>query len=77
VLEPLRHASLLLAVLEAEILARALIDDLVHGDPEPLARYSAQCPAHLWRAQEFSRWMIRLLHGAPCRDGESLFHNAL
>jgi p-hydroxybenzoate 3-monooxygenase len=66
-----------LAVLEAEILAEALIDDLAHGDPEPLARYSAQCLEYIWRAQEFSHWMIRLLHGEPGSDGESLFHNAL
>ncbi|MFD3872748.1 4-hydroxybenzoate 3-monooxygenase [Streptomyces sp. NPDC058623] len=52
-----------LAVLEAEILARALTDDLVHGDPEPLGQYSDRCLAHIWRAQEFSHWMIGLLHG--------------
>lgn len=53
-----------LAVLEAEILADALIDDLKHGDSSGLARYSARCLAHIWRAQEFSQWMTRLLHGA-------------
>ncbi|MER5204246.1 4-hydroxybenzoate 3-monooxygenase [Streptomyces sp. NPDC002825] len=54
-----------LAVLEAELLAEALADDLHRGDPGPLARYSDRCLAHIWRAQEFSHWMIRLLHGAP------------
>ena len=66
-----------LAVLEAEILAAALIDDLEHGDPAGLADYSARCLAHIWRAQEFSHWMIRLLHGAPGADGESRFSNSL
>ncbi|MFC8276677.1 4-hydroxybenzoate 3-monooxygenase [Streptomyces sp. NPDC057271] len=67
-----------LAVLEAEILARALTDDLAHGDPEPLASYSARCLAHIWRAQEFSHWMIRLLHGgAQESDGPSLFRERL
>ncbi|MFE2912751.1 4-hydroxybenzoate 3-monooxygenase [Kitasatospora indigofera] len=66
-----------LAVLEAEILARALIADLGHGDPEGLARYSAQCLEHIWRAQEFSGWMVRLLHGAPGPDGEPGFHDSL
>ncbi len=66
-----------LAVLEAEILALALIDDLGHGRPEGLARYSAQCLAHIWRAQEFSQWMVRLLHGATGPDGESMFHDSL
>ncbi|WP_413230068.1 4-hydroxybenzoate 3-monooxygenase [Kitasatospora herbaricolor] len=66
-----------LAVLEAEILALALIDDLGHGDPTGLDRYSARCLEHIWRAQEFSRWMVRLLHGAPGPDGESMFQDSL
>ena len=66
-----------LAVLEAEILAGALVDDLAHGDGTGLDRYSAQCLPYIWRAQEFSQWMIRLLHGPSGSDGESLFHNAL
>ncbi|MFB7507675.1 4-hydroxybenzoate 3-monooxygenase [Streptomyces broussonetiae] len=66
-----------LAVLEAEILARALIDDLGHGDGRGLARYSAQCLAHIWRAQDFSQWMTQLLHGPSGSDGESSFHNSL
>ncbi|WP_329283100.1 4-hydroxybenzoate 3-monooxygenase [Streptomyces sp. NBC_01451] len=66
-----------LAVLEAELLARAVIDDLIAGDPEGLDAYSARCLAHIWRAQEFSHWMIGLLHGPSGADGESLFHNSL
>ncbi|MEU3752656.1 4-hydroxybenzoate 3-monooxygenase [Streptomyces olivoreticuli] len=66
-----------LAVLEAEILGRALVDDLVHGDPAGLESYSARCLTHIWRAQEFSHWMIGLLHGRLGADSESLFHNAL
>lgn len=66
-----------LAVLEAELLARALIDDLRHGDAEGLARYSAQCLAHIWRAQDFSQWMVQLLHAAPGPAGGSAFHDSL
>ncbi|MFF8725785.1 4-hydroxybenzoate 3-monooxygenase [Streptomyces sp. NPDC015171] len=66
-----------LAVLEAEILARALADDLAHGDGEGLDRYSARCLPHIWRAQDFSQWMIRLLHGPSGPEGETSFHNAL
>ncbi|QIB48895.1 4-hydroxybenzoate 3-monooxygenase [Streptomyces aureoverticillatus] len=66
-----------LAVLEAEILAGALIDDLVHDDSAGLDAYSARCLAYIWRAQEFSHWMIRLLHGASGSDGPALFDNSL
>ncbi|MET9619700.1 4-hydroxybenzoate 3-monooxygenase [Streptomyces sp. NPDC006464] len=66
-----------LAVLEAEILAQALTDALAHGDPEPLASYSERCLAHIWRAQEFSHWMIRLLHAAPGSEGASPFQERL
>jgi p-hydroxybenzoate 3-monooxygenase len=64
-------------VLEAELLAEALVDDLVHGNRAGLTRYSERCLAHVWRAQEFSQWMIRLLHAAPGPDDASLSHNSL
>ncbi|MGW3915735.1 4-hydroxybenzoate 3-monooxygenase [Streptomyces sp. NPDC005070] len=66
-----------LAVLGASVLAHALIDDLTTGDSEGLDSYSARCLTHIWRAQEFSHWMIGLLHGPSGADGESLFHNSL
>ncbi|MDX2832428.1 4-hydroxybenzoate 3-monooxygenase [Streptomyces scabiei] len=70
-----------LAVLEAEILAEALVSDLVHGDSAGLDAYSARCLAYIWRAQEFSHWMIRLLHGTnrpadSTSDGTHSGHSA-
>ncbi|MFI1652946.1 4-hydroxybenzoate 3-monooxygenase [Streptomyces avidinii] len=68
-----------LAVLEAEILAEALTGALTRSDTAGLDRYSDQCLAHIWRAQEFTGWMTRLLHASPDRDhdGGSFFHAAL
>ncbi|MGW0797980.1 4-hydroxybenzoate 3-monooxygenase [Streptomyces sp. NPDC002692] len=66
-----------LAVLEASVLAQALIDELTAGDSAGVDTYSARCLPHIWRAQEFSHWMIGLLHGPSGADGESLFHNSL
>lgn len=60
-----------LAIMEAEVLAAAIAAAL-HGDERPLAAYSRTCLPRVWRAQEFSRWMIDLLH--PQADG---FHSAL
>jgi p-hydroxybenzoate 3-monooxygenase len=66
-----------LAVMEAELLATALTALLDGGDEQPLARYSADCLPRIWRAQEFSHWMINLLHG-PAGDGEeAVFLRAL
>ena len=42
-----------------------------------LARYSADCLPRIWRAQDFSAWMIALLHG-PAGDGDdAVFGRAL
>ncbi|WP_045702724.1 4-hydroxybenzoate 3-monooxygenase [Streptomyces rubellomurinus] len=65
------------AVLEAELLALALVDDLAHGDPTGLDQYSDRCLVHVWRAQEFSRWMVQLMHAPAGPDGASHFHDSL
>ncbi|WP_323747851.1 4-hydroxybenzoate 3-monooxygenase [Catenulispora rubra] len=65
-----------LAVLEAELLAEAFIAELVHGDSEPLERYSHRCLERIWRAQEFSGWMVRLLHGTGGFDNTHGFDHA-
>jgi p-hydroxybenzoate 3-monooxygenase len=56
-----------LAIMEAEALALALTACLRQDDQKPLARYSADCLLRVWRAQEFSHWMLNLLHG-PTKD---------
>ncbi|MFD4639495.1 4-hydroxybenzoate 3-monooxygenase [Lentzea sp. NPDC058436] len=61
-----------LAIMEAEVLATAIVSALLHDDERPLAAYSRTCLPRVWRAQEFSRWMIDLLH---TRDDD--FHRAL
>lgn len=66
-----------LAVMEAEILAEALIAKIRYADEQPLARYSADCLPRIWRAQEFSHWMINLLHGPSGDDADALFLRSL
>ena len=58
-----------LALLEAEILARALVAAVRDGDETALGRYSDDCLPRIWRAQEFSLSMINLLHG-PVGNGD-------
>ncbi|MFF7474957.1 4-hydroxybenzoate 3-monooxygenase [Streptomyces sp. NPDC008092] len=66
-----------LAVLQAELLARALETALAHGDATGLARYAADCLPHVWRAHEFSHWMSGLLHGPAGQDDEARYGRAL
>ena len=64
-----------LAILEAEILAEALAADILRDDAKALDGYSDRCLPTIWRAQEFSQWMVRLLHSTTGPDRE--FHDAL
>ncbi|MCN9243495.1 4-hydroxybenzoate 3-monooxygenase [Streptomyces sp. RY43-2] len=66
-----------LAVMEAEILARALVAALGSHDETLLDRYSADCLPRIWRAQEFSHWMINLLHAPSGDDDEVVFLSGL
>lgn len=51
-----------LAITGARLLAEGLIDALRDADETALQQYSAQYRPRIQRAQEFSRWMIELLH---------------
>ncbi|MFJ3881661.1 4-hydroxybenzoate 3-monooxygenase [Streptomyces sp. NPDC090077] len=68
VLAPAAAKGANLAVLEAEMLAEALVDALTRGDTGGLDTYSDRSLEHIWRAQEFTGWMTRLLHAPP--DGD-------
>lgn len=58
-----------LAIMTARTLAAALTDALTRDDERGLVGYSDACLPRIWHAQEFSHWMIDLLHG-PAGDGE-------
>jgi p-hydroxybenzoate 3-monooxygenase len=66
-----------LAIMAAEILAKALVGKLRYADEHALARYSADCLPRIWRAQEFSHWMINLLHGPSGDDADAVFLRSL
>nr|WP_042195258.1 4-hydroxybenzoate 3-monooxygenase [Kibdelosporangium sp. MJ126-NF4]CEL21859.1 P-hydroxybenzoate hydroxylase [Kibdelosporangium sp. MJ126-NF4]CTQ92639.1 P-hydroxybenzoate hydroxylase (EC 1.14.13.2) [Kibdelosporangium sp. MJ126-NF4] len=95
VMDPIRHASLLLAgdsaslispsaakganlaLMAAELLAKALASRINLGDDRLLATYTADCLPRIWRAQEFSHWMINLLHGPFGDDDHAVFLRSL
>jgi p-hydroxybenzoate 3-monooxygenase len=51
-----------LAIMAASVLAAGLIAALRHDDHRPLAGYSTTCLPMIWRAQEFSHWMLNVLN---------------
>lgn len=58
-----------LAIVGAQLLAEAFIDAVRNADETALQRYSARHRPRIRRAQDFSHWMIDLLH--PPAGGES------
>lgn len=62
-----------LAIVTAQTLAAALTDALVKDDQRGLVRYSDACLPRMWHAQEFSHWMINLLHGPTGDDDDAAF----
>jgi p-hydroxybenzoate 3-monooxygenase len=51
-----------LAIMSASLLATALTEAIRHEDHRLLDGYSAACLPMIWRAQEFSHWMLSVLN---------------
>ncbi|MBE1465262.1 2-polyprenyl-6-methoxyphenol hydroxylase-like FAD-dependent oxidoreductase [Kibdelosporangium phytohabitans] len=66
-----------LALMAAELLAKALAGRITHADDRALARYTADCLPRIWRAQEFSHWMINLLNSPTGDDDHAAFARSL
>lgn len=66
-----------LAILGAELLARALTGALRDGDAAGVSRYSADYGPVIERAQEFSHWMIDLLHPPAAADPHADYQRVL
>ncbi|MCA1219831.1 4-hydroxybenzoate 3-monooxygenase [Streptomyces sp. 8L] len=62
-----------LAIVTARTLAAALTDALTADDQRGLVGYSDACLPRMWHAQEFSHWMINLLHGPAGDDEDAVF----
>jgi p-hydroxybenzoate 3-monooxygenase len=64
ILTPAGGKGMNLALQDAEELALRLLTFYATRDQEPLSGYSAACLARIWHAQEFSNWMIEVLHAS-------------
>jgi p-hydroxybenzoate 3-monooxygenase len=77
IITPLGGKGMNLAVYDAEVLALALRSAVLDGDPGGLRRYSPDCLARTWSYQEFSRWMLEMLHDGGDDSAAGAFRRRL
>lgn len=68
VISPVGAKGMNLAIAEAFELAPRIAAYYRHGDREGLEGFSAACRSRIWRAQEFSHWLMQLLHSRPAHE---------
>lgn len=66
-----------LAITGAQLLAEALIAAVRYGKEDALQRYSERALPRIRRAQEFSHWMIDLLHPPAGYGPETAYRREL
>lgn len=66
-----------LAITGAQLLANGLIDATQNADETALQQYSTQHRPRIQRAQDFSRWMIELLHPPTGDEPERAYSREL
>jgi len=62
IIPPMGGKGMNMALYDAEVFARAVRGFVRDGDETGLRDYSAVCLRHTWTYQEFSRWMMEMLH---------------
>ena len=67
IITPVGAKGMNLAINDASVLSVALSDYYRTGDESGLKTYSDDCLRRVWRAQEFSQWMIDMIH-TPVND---------
>ncbi|GAA1304501.1 4-hydroxybenzoate 3-monooxygenase [Saccharothrix xinjiangensis] len=65
IITPVGAKGMNLALHDAEVLAAALTSYHRTGDDSGLRSYSEVCLRRVWRAQEFSQWMVFMIHRSP------------
>lgn len=65
IITPVGAKGMNLALHDAEVLAAALMEYTRTGDDAGLRSYSEVCLRRVWRAQEFSQWMVFMIHRSP------------
>jgi p-hydroxybenzoate 3-monooxygenase len=61
---PMSAKGINLALNDADVLARAIIQQIQQGDASLLDNYSDECLSHIWNYQAFAAWITELMHNA-------------
>jgi p-hydroxybenzoate 3-monooxygenase len=77
IITPAGAKGMNLAIADARVLASALRSHYEQRDDQGLRDYSATCLERVWRAQEFSHWMLHLLHRPQVPTAEQEFLHRL
>ncbi|MDH6579253.1 p-hydroxybenzoate 3-monooxygenase [Kitasatospora sp. MAP5-34] len=77
IITPAGGKGMNLAIADAQELAAGLRAHYADGESGRLAGYSATCLSRVWQAQEFSHWMLQLLHAPEPGSGEREFMHRL
>jgi p-hydroxybenzoate 3-monooxygenase len=62
IITPVGAKGMNLAIADSDVLAQALIHYYKNGEESLLNEYSQMRLPHIWKIQEFSDWMLRLIH---------------
>ncbi len=64
IVPPMSAKGINLALNDAEVFARAIIEQVGKGDSGLLDEYSATCLGHIWNYQAFATWITETMHNA-------------
>jgi len=77
IVPPMSAKGINLALNDAEVLARAVIQQVRKGDGSLLDSYSDTCLSHIWNYQAFAAWITELMHNAGDSSYEGEFRKQI
>ncbi|MBI0379099.1 4-hydroxybenzoate 3-monooxygenase [Streptomyces albiflaviniger] len=77
IVPPMSAKGINLALHDAEVFARAIIDRIQKDDPALLTGYSETCLRHVWNYQAYAAWITELMHNAGDASYEGEFRKQI
>ncbi|MGW7595251.1 FAD-dependent monooxygenase, partial [Streptomyces rubiginosohelvolus] len=77
IVPPMSAKGINLALHDAEVFARAIIDRIQKDDPDLLTGYSETCLRHVWNYQAYAAWITEVMHNAGDASYEGEFRKQI